>query len=112
MKTAAKTIRLENLRDRDYTAALHAIDRFEGDFDLLPFAAGIRYGEVSLYPTSEDFQNFACTCSRERRPEACWQLDAVRWRRSEGYGRPLNDGLKAIAVATAVAIRRMQHEDR
>lgn len=89
---------------------LDAIDRFEGDFDLLPIAAHLRYGEVPLYPVSEDFHNFVSTKVHERRPEACWQLEAIRWR-LQNPGRPLNEGLKVIAVATAAAIFRMGREN-
>jgi hypothetical protein len=82
---------------------MSAIDRFDGDFDLLPFAAGVRYGQVPLYPTSQDFQNFACTKAWEHRPEAHWHLEAIRWR-MVNMGKPLNEGLRDIAKATAAAI--------
>jgi len=90
--------------------ALSAIDRFEGDFDLLPLAAHIRYGAVPAYPTSEDFQNFAGTKEHEQRPEAHWHLEAIRWRRAN-LGSPLDAGLRAIAIATAAAIIKTQRED-
>jgi hypothetical protein len=92
------------------SAALSAIDRFEGDFDTLPFAAGVRYGAVPEYPRSEDFQNFAGTKEHEQRPEAHWQLEAIRWRLAHP-GRPLNEGLKDIARATAAAIHKTRQED-
>jgi hypothetical protein len=85
---------------------LTAIDRFEGDFDLLPFTAHVRYGAVPLYPTNEDFHNFVSTKVHEERPEACWQLEAIRWR-LHNPGKPLDGGLKAIALATAESILRM-----
>lgn len=89
---------------------LSAIDRFDGEFDYLPFAAGIRYGAVPPYPTSEDFQNFAGVKEHEQRPEAHWHLEAIRWRRANP-GKPLNDGLKDIARATAAAIIKTQREE-
>lgn len=82
---------------------LTAVETFDGDFSFLPFAAGVRYGQVPLYPTSEDFQRFACTKAHEERPEAYWQLEAIRWRR-QNAAHPLD--IKAIAVATAAAIYR------
>ena len=85
---------------------LRPVDRFDGDFDLLPFAAGVRYGAVPLYPTSGDFQDFAGVKVHEERAEACWHLEAIRWR-MQHPGKPLNDGLKDIARATADSILRM-----
>jgi hypothetical protein len=82
---------------------ISAIDRFEGDFDLLPIAAHVRYGAVPPYPTSEDFQNFACTKEHEQRPEAHWHLEAIRWRRQHP-GVALDDGLRDIAKSTATVI--------
>ncbi len=94
------------------TTELTALDRFDGEFSFLPFEAGVRYGEVPLYPTGEDFQNAACVCAHEQRPAAVWFREAIRWRRGPGYGRPLNEGLKAIASATATAIYSIQHGGR
>jgi len=77
---------------------------------MLPFAAGVRYGSVPEWPTREDFQNFACTKEHEQRPEAHWHLEAIRWRLAHP-GKPLNDGLREIAVKTADAIIKTRRED-
>lgn len=89
---------------------LSAIDSFDGDFDFLPFAAALRYGPVPLYPLDGDFQGFACVKEHEQRPEAHWHLEAIRWRMAHP-GKPLNDGLRDIARATAAAIRKTQGEE-
>lgn len=88
-----------------------AIDLFDGEFSFLPFEASVRYGEVPLYPTSEDFHNFVSTKFHEQRPAAHWHLEAIRWRRKHP-GKPLNDGLKEIAIATAAATHKTLDEDR
>jgi hypothetical protein len=59
------------------------IDRFDGDFDFMPFAAHVRYGAVPTYTTSEDFQLAAVTVAADLDvyAEAHWHLEAVRERR-------------------------------
>jgi hypothetical protein len=89
---------------------LSAVDRFEGDFDLLPVAAHLRYGAVPEYPRSEDFQSFAGTKEHEQRPEAHWHLEAIRWRLRHP-GKPLSEGLREIAKATASALYKTRQED-
>lgn len=88
---------------------LAPIDCFTGDFDLLPIAAHLRYGDVPAWASSEDFQNAAVRVSSDldTYAEAHWHIEAVRWRRANG-GRPLDEGLREIAQATA---RRLYERD-
>ena len=79
-------------------------DRFEGDFDLLPFAAGVLFGEVPLYPLGDEFQRAAMRADES--PAARWQCEAIRWRRINGP-RPLNEGLHSIALRVAAALHRL-----
>lgn len=79
------------------------IDQFDGDFDLLPIASDLRYRSIPLYPSADDFQLAAMEIAADLslHAEAHWYVEAMRWRRAEGYGRPLQDGLKTINTAVA-----------
>ena len=79
-------------------------DSFDGDFDLLPFAAGVEFGPVPEYPLDSDFQMAGMRADES--PAARWQCEAIRWRRANP-GKPLNDGLKSIALRVAAALHRL-----
>jgi hypothetical protein len=74
------------------------ISKFDGDFDLLPIASDLRYRQVKLHPTADDFQLVSMEVSGDldTHAEAHWYLEATRWRRGPGYGRPLQEGLREI----------------
>jgi len=78
------------------------VDRFDGDFDLLPFAAQIRYRQVDSCP---DFQSVAVEMSADLDvyPEAHWFLEASR----ERHLRPccVFDDVTLKAIARRVAQR-------
>lgn len=82
-------------------AALTANDRFDGEFDFLPFASHVRYGALPEWPIEAEFHNAVSVAFHERHPAAVWRKEAVRWRLHNG-GKPLD--LKAIARATATAL--------
>jgi hypothetical protein len=88
------------------------IDDFRGDFDLLPIASDLRYRPVPLYPSSDEFQLAATQVADdlETHCEAHWYIEAFRWRRTAGYGKPLNDGLKTIALAVAARLYKIVTE--
>lgn len=62
--------------------------------EFLPFRAGVLFGPVSLYPTSEDFHN-AATLYDEAEPAAHWQIEAIRYRRLHP-GAPLDEDALAV----------------
>lgn len=76
--------------------------------DLLPFRALLLYGEVPLYPIGETFDlavsDVACAADD---PAAHWRVEAVRWRRGAGYGKPLEQGLPIIAGRTAARLWKL-----
>jgi hypothetical protein len=85
---------------------LTAIDRFDGDFDMLPLRAHVVYGEVPLYPIEADFHHAVSVAFGAEDPAAEWRVEAVRWR-LRNQGQPLSDAaLKTIAVATAKRLQR------
>ena len=66
--------------------------------DLLPFRAQVVYGEVPLYPSREEFDLAVTAVFHHPEDRAAhWRVEAVRWRRNEGHGKPLEDGLPVIA---------------
>lgn len=90
---------------------LAPIDRFDGDFDFLPFAAQLRYGEVPSHPSREDFQLAACVVSGDldTYAEAHWHIEAVRERRLNP-GRLLDEAKRDInnRVARRLFVRAME----
>lgn len=76
------------------------------DLDLLPLRAQVLFGEVPLYPTREYFERAALFVGFGE-PAADWYIEAVRWRRGAGYGKPLEDGLPIIAGRTAARLWRL-----
>jgi hypothetical protein len=83
------------------------IDSFEGDFDALPLRSHLLFGEVPSYPTSEDFQNAACTAFGSTDVAARWRMEAIRWRLVH-RGVPMDLHAIAIAVANFLFARRDQ----
>ena len=83
-------------------ACVSPIDRFSGDFDVLPIMAHFRYGQVPVRPTSDDFQLTACLVESDLDvyAEAHWFLEAVRERRLHP-ARPLEDAKREIASRVA-----------
>ncbi len=59
----------------------HPSRPFLGDFEMLPVAAHFAFGEVPLYPTSNDFQLAAMLYGDSHDAAALWQLEAIRERR-------------------------------
>lgn len=88
---------------------------FTGDFDTLPLAAALHFADVPLYPIAEDFHRAVSDYERAlvdapvpgaitvRLAAARWRVEAVRWRRAEGYGATPMD-LARIAERTATAL--------
>ena len=76
--------------------------RFDGDFALLPFRAGIRYGAVPAYPTSAEFHAAVSNADAdlEEYPEAHWHIEAVRERRLNP-GRSLDEARPDINARVA-----------
>lgn len=94
----------------DEPAPLTKIDRFDGEFDFLPFAAHLEYGPVPEWPTSEDFHLAVSVAFGADDPAAEWRVAAIRYRIANG-GKPLDDAaLREIARETAARIRRKQME--
>jgi hypothetical protein len=75
-------------------------DWFDGDFDLLPFAAQLEYGAVPSFPTSTDFDMAVTDWLSDRTAASAWQVEAIRERR-------LSPGkqIDAKAVSARVAAR-------
>lgn len=63
--------------------------QFDGDFDLLPFAAEMAYGIVPQYPTDSDFHEAVSLVAHERTAASVWFLEAVRARRKQPW-QPLD----------------------
>lgn len=84
------------------SAMLNPIDRFNGEFALLPFASHIRYGAIPVNVTVNDFQGAAVRVSRDLDiyAEAHWYLEAMRERRTNPM-RSLNDAMKDINARVA-----------
>jgi hypothetical protein len=78
---------------------------FDGDFEMLPFRAHVLYGDVPLYPISEDFHLAVSVAFGRDDAAADWRVEAVRWRLAH-MGKPLNEGLREIAAATAARLYR------
>jgi hypothetical protein len=74
--------------------------------DMLPLRAHLICDPVPEYPTDEDFQRAAMRATNEW-PEAAyvWRMEAIRWRRGAGNGKPLN--LPVIQAATEKALVRL-----
>lgn len=81
---------------------LAPIDRFDGEFTFLPFAAQLRYGAVPTHPSSNDFQSAACVVADDLDlyVEAHWHLEAVR-ERVLHPGRALDDAMRDINARVA-----------
>jgi hypothetical protein len=97
------------LEDTKMNSVLTANDRFDGEFDFLPFDAHVRYGAVPEWPVEADFHNAVSVAFHERRPSAVWRKEAVRWRLHNG-GKALD--LKTIASATAKALYDLARAER
>lgn len=83
------------------------------DFDLLPFAAHVRFGEVPMWPLDEHFHLAGSdVADSEADPAASlaaqWRLEAVRWRRHHG-GQPLD--LAAIRTALEARLAQVDRAD-
>jgi hypothetical protein len=91
-----------NMTQKD---AIQPVDRFDGDFDVLPFAAHIRYGTIPHTVTSGDFQLAACVVSEDldTYPEAHWYIEAMRERRINP-GRALNEAKREINLRVAARL--------
>jgi hypothetical protein len=79
------------------TNNLAPIDRFDGDFDFLPLAAHVRYGQIPKFPSSGDFQSAVCLVvdDLDKYVEAHWYLEATR-ERILHPGRALDDAKRDI----------------
>lgn len=85
-----------------------ALPRRPVDLELLPLRAHVIYGEVPLYPIRDDFELAACVVAHEADdPAAHWHIEAIRWRRVDGYGKPLEHGLPVIAGRVAARLWKL-----
>ncbi len=81
---------------------VNPIDKFDGDFDMLPIAAHFRYGAIPVNVGSSDFQSAAVRISADMDTyaEAHWYLEAIRERRINPM-RSLNDAMRDINARVA-----------
>ena len=92
------------------TTTLTANDRFEGDFDFLPFLSNMEVGPVPEFPTSDDFQAWAI--GADESPARRWKLEAIRYRIQNPGAKLEGEALKAIATAVAKNLYRIATEAR
>ena len=90
---------------------------FDGDFDLLPFSANARCGDVPLYPIEGEWQIASMGTLREAprswaEASTVWFREAVRERRLRPACAFDSETLKAIARRVADELfKRIQQED-
>lgn len=85
-------------------------DRFEGDFDFLPFLSQIEVGPVPEYPTSDDFQTWAINADES--PARRWKLEAIRYRIQNPGAKIEGAALRSINAAVAKHLYAIATESR
>ena len=90
------------------TSPLTKNDRFEGDFDFLPFLSCVEVGPVPEFPTSDDFQTWAI--GADESPARRWKLEAIRYRIQNPGAKLEGEALKTIAVEVAKHLYRLATE--
>jgi hypothetical protein len=92
------------------TTELSKNDRFDGEFDFLPFAASIEFGAVPEFPTEDQFHIAAGRANDS--PAARWFCEAVRYRRHHPGAKLDAVALKAIALSTSQSLYRLSMRER